>query len=296
MSDSYDSPFKVVNQRKYNTWCKYKTRIDTYGCGCQHDCSYCYAKALLKFRNNWDAQHPKMAFITDIEKAISIIPKNETIRLGSMTDCFQPIERKEMVTYETVKLLNRYGLNYLIVTKNSLVADERFISIYDKNLAHFQITITSTDNNICSGYENASPVEERIKAIEKLSALGFDISIRLSPFLFQWVDTKIINRIECKKILIEFLKVNHWIRKSFKIDYSDYTVKYGGHENLTLEKKIALVGQIKGIEQISIGEYVKDHYEYFRDNVNHNKEDCCNLGPLSITNEPEQLKLFNETA
>ena len=25
--------------------CMYPTRLDTYGCGCQHDCKYCYAKS-----------------------------------------------------------------------------------------------------------------------------------------------------------------------------------------------------------------------------------------------------------
>lgn len=30
--------------------CAYPTRLDTYGCGCAHDCDYCYAKALLHFR------------------------------------------------------------------------------------------------------------------------------------------------------------------------------------------------------------------------------------------------------
>lgn len=28
--------------------CHYPTRLDTYGCGCQHDCSYCYDKSLTK--------------------------------------------------------------------------------------------------------------------------------------------------------------------------------------------------------------------------------------------------------
>lgn len=30
--------------------CNYSVRLDTYGCGCGHDCDYCYAKSLLEFR------------------------------------------------------------------------------------------------------------------------------------------------------------------------------------------------------------------------------------------------------
>ena len=61
------------------------------------------------------------------------------------------------------------------------------------------------------------------------------------------------------------------------IDYSEYSLKYGGYENLQLDKKIELVNKITGFKQVSVGEYVKSHWEYFRDNVNFNKEDCCNL-------------------
>ena len=35
--------------------CNYNKRLDTYGCGCAHDCKYCYAKSLLSFRNLWNA-------------------------------------------------------------------------------------------------------------------------------------------------------------------------------------------------------------------------------------------------
>ena len=45
----FNSPYKKLD-RKVNTWCKYTTRLDTYGCGCQHDCQYCYARGLLYWR------------------------------------------------------------------------------------------------------------------------------------------------------------------------------------------------------------------------------------------------------
>lgn len=118
----------------------------------------------------------------------------------------------------------------------------------------------------------------RIAAIEKLNALGYDVSVRLSPFIPQYVDIDKINGIKCDKILIEFLKVNAWVMKWFDgIDYSEYKVKCGGYWHLPLDRKIELVNRITGFEQVSVGEYVKEHYEYFRDNVNYNPDDCCNL-------------------
>ena len=151
------------------------------------------------------------------------------------------------------------------------------MNIYDNELAHFQISITNTNDDKCLKYEKASLISDRIKSIEKLYKNGFDISIRLSPFIIEFIDFKILNSIKCNKILIEFLKVNHFIKKCFKIDYSNYALNYGGYNNLMLENKIEQIKNIDCFDQISVGEYVEKHYLYFKEHINYNKKDCCNL-------------------
>lgn len=273
----FKSFFKDVDNRKFNTWCKWTKRLDTYGCGCAHDCKYCYSKSLLNFRGLWNPAAPAVADLKKIEAKIKKLPAGSIVRMGGMTDCFQPCELEHRTTYETIKLLNKYGIGYLIVTKSHIIATDEYISILDKDLAHIQITVTTTDDELCRQYENASPPSMRIAAIEKLHAMGYDVAVRLSPFIPEFVDVDKINAIKCDKILIEFLKVNTWVRKWFDIDYSEYTLKFGGYWHLPLERKIELASLITGFEQVSVGEYVKEHYEYFRANVNHNPDDCCNL-------------------
>lgn len=281
----FNSPYKQLD-RKINTWCKYTKRLDTYGCGCQHDCHYCYAKSLLSFRGFWNTTEPAEARLQTIRDEVRKLTTNDVVRIGGMTDCFQPIENTKRITYKTIQLLNFFKINYLIVTKSDMVANEEYLKIYNEKLAHFQITITSTSSN---EYEKAPAPKRRIEAVEKLQESGFDVSIRLSPFIIQNIDFKILNKIKCNKILIEFLKVNYNVRKWFNINYDDYSLKFGGFEHLELYHKIELVKKIKGFEQVSVGEYVKDHYEYFRDYVNFNKDDCCNL---NLYFYPEsQLKL-----
>lgn len=289
----FQSFYKQINQRKYNTWCNYQHRIDTYGCGCQHDCSYCYAKCLLNFRGNWNTKEPSLANLSKVKSIVRVLPKNVVIRMGSMTDCFQPIELKNRLTYETIKLLNKCKINYLIVTKSHIVSNPEYLEIYDKDLAHFQITITNTDDKKCATYEKASPPGKRIKSIETLHELGFDVSVRLSPFIEGFIDYDILNSIKCNKILIEFLKVNHWVRKWFNIDYLEYMVKYGGYRHLPLYKKLILLKNITGFDQLSVGEYVCDHHEYFKENINYNKKDCCNLSlKYRLIPNYSQLNLF----
>jgi len=289
----FKSHFANIDGRKFNTWCRYTTRIDTYGCGCQHDCSYCYAKSLLAFRGLWNPQNPLISNVAAIRNSIKSLQRFSVVKLGGMTDCFQPLELSKRITYKTILWLNEYKINYLIVTKSDLVATDEYIDIYDKQLAHFQISITSTNDKICNKYENATSTTNRIKAIEKLSKMGFDVSVRLSPFIPEFIDNNIINSIKCDKILIEFLKVNHWIRKWFVIDYEPYSLKYGGYNHLTLDCKIKKVDDINKFAQKSVGEYVFEHHMYFRENVNYNKFDCCNLDlKTNLVNEFKQLTLF----
>lgn len=249
--------------------CRYNTRLDTYGCGCSHDCSYCYAKSLLDFRGLWDAAEPSVADIRKIERKIAKLPAGTIIRLGGMTDCFQPLEEQMRVTKATIELLNRYGIGYLIVTKSDLICE--YMSILDKDLAHIQISTTWIP---C---EKAVSTERRIKAIEALSDAGFDVAVRLSPYIPQFVDFERLNSIRCKKIIVEFLRVNHWIKKWLPLDYSDYTVKQSGYQHLPLEKKIGYLSKITGFDEVSVCDDTDEGYAYFRECVNWDKEDCCNL-------------------
>lgn len=194
-----------------------------------------------------------------------------------MTDCFQPIEAIEQVTYQTIQTLNEYKVPYLIVTKSSMVADDKYTKILDRKLAHIQITVTTIDDNLAVKYEKASLPSQRIKAIEKLQRLGYDIQLRLSPYIPDYIDLEVLNKVKCDKILVEFLRVNSWIRKWFDIDYTEYTLKQNGYYHLPLEKKIEYLKGINGFKEITVCEDVTEHYLYWKEHFNVNKIDCCNL-------------------
>lgn len=258
--------------------CKYPIRLDTYGCGCQHDCNYCYAKSLLSFRNLWDAKNPSVADIPDLKRKINKVKRGTILRLGGMTDCFQPCEMDYQITYKIIKYLNKRRIGYLIVTKSHLVANDEYMAIYDKELAHIQITTTMLDDDryMELKYEKASLPSKRIEAIKKLQDAGFDVAIRLSPIIEEFMDFDKLNSLGINKAIVEFLRVNHWIKKWFDIDYSKFTLNQSGYNHLELEDKKRILDKIK-IPTISICEDVTEHYNYWVENVNPNKEDCCNL-------------------
>lgn len=272
----YKSFYKSVGGNEGNK-CHYSTRLDTYGCGCSHDCKYRYAKSLLNFRGLWNPTEPSVADIEKIKRKIRRIPEGSVVRLGGMTDCFQPIEKTYRVTYETIKALNEARVGYLIVTKSAMIGDDEYVDILDKDLAHVQVTVTTTDDNLSVTYEKASKPSERIRAIEKLNANGIDVQLRLSPFIPQFVDFDRLNSVHCDKILVEFLRVNSWIKKWFDIDYSEYTISQSGYMHMPLGKKIEYIRKVNGFKEISVCEDESTAYEYWKNEFNQNPDDCCNL-------------------
>lgn len=260
--------------------CKYPVRLDTYGCGCSHDCSYCYAKSLLEFRGLWHPESPAVGDMAKISKQVQKLPR-QVIRLGGMTDCFQPVEAIHKITYKTIRLLNRHRIPYLIITKPPMVAEEEYLALMDKKLAHIQFTLTFTDDELYKrvGIEKAPLPSWRIRAIEKLEEHGFDTCIRLSPYIPEFIDIGVLGAIRCDKVLVEFLRVNHWIRKWLggKCDLSPYTRTFHGYDHLPFEKKRELVAKMGTAHTITVCDFEPEYLNYWKKQFNPNPDDCCNL-------------------
>ena len=106
---------------------------------------------------------------------------------------------------------------------------------------------------------------------------GFDVSIRLAPFLYKTADFDKINNIKVDKCLVEFLRVKPSMQKHLPfIDFNDYKLKEGGYRHLDISTKLAVIKKLK-FKELSVCDDVWRHYQYFKNNINYNPEDCCNL-------------------
>lgn len=262
--------------------CHYPTRLDTYGCGCQHNCGYCYARSLLAFRGLWNPMLPATADIKEIRKIIvNKLHPGDVVRLGGMTDCFQPLEKGRKLTYRTIQMLNARKVHYLIVTKNNLIASEPYLEVMDPALAHIQVSITTSDAELSKRLEPGAPVpEERRAAVETLQSRGFDTSVRLSPFVPEFISIPWVNAIACEKVLVEFLRVNTWIERWLKdlpVDLKPYTYFNAGYKHLPLFQKRKLLEKITGFREVTVCEDVPEHWSWWKAHVNANPNDCCNL-------------------
>ena len=75
---------------------------------------------------------------------------------------------------------------------------------------------------------------------------------------------------------MEFLRVNGWIKKWFPdLDYQKYILRQSGYWHLPLEEKIRILEKIH--LPLTVCEDVTEHYEYWKQHINPNPLDCCNL-------------------
>ena len=275
--NEFKSFYKTVTGNEENR-CYYPTRLDLYGRGCFYNCNYCYAKQLLNFRKLWHPEDVGVAPLLDVLKTIKKIPAGSVVRLGGMTDCFQPIEKKYENTYNAIKALNRKGVHYLIVTKSNMVATPKYLDVLDKDLAHIQVSIPTNNDDVLLATDNAPKYELRKNTIETLYNEGFDVSLRLSPFLFETVDYDVINNINVDKCLVEFLRTKPSLEKELEqvVTFNDYTIKEGGYRHLPLDKKLKVLNKLH-FKEMTVCDDVQEHYDYFQENYNYNKNDCCNL-------------------
>ena len=285
--------FKKCFRETDYTNCIASRHLDTYGRGCYYNCSYCYGKANMNSRGRWHPNNPAVASMENIAKQIkNHFPKGSVARLGGLSDCFQPIEKIYRRTYNTIRLLNKKKVHYLCVTKSPLVASQEYLDIYDPKLAHFQISITSTDNDYLKKISPRVPTfEESKQTIETLYDNGFDVIIRASPFFYKHMDYDKLNSIQCDKILIEFLYINGNINKycGKYIDKEDYTFHQGdgsGYNISTIpgEKQIEIVKEnITNFKEINICNGFPELQGYFTD-FNCNSDFCCNLRGVTKKN------------
>jgi DNA repair photolyase len=160
--------------------------------GCMHSCFYCYARFMKKFTGHME---PWGKFIDVKVNAPELIPDRtskftgKSIFLSSVTDPYIPLERKYRLTRRILEKLISLQPDLGIQTKSDLVL--RDIDLLKKfKSCEVGLTITTLDDDLRKEIEPfTSPVQNRLKALEKLNEEGIKNYVFIGPilpFLTDW--------------------------------------------------------------------------------------------------------------
>ena len=186
--------------------CPIPFHFDTYR-GCHYGCIFCFARDLIEFQRrnkNGKEQHQSyiegnspiglqrwidkvMASEYDYSKAELVAFKERIpIKIGATSDPFPLVEREEHITYDCLKILDKYDYPVQISTKNPEVFLDYASEFIDSNIA-FNVSCSFIDDDVARKIEvGAISPTKRLDAIRKLSEMGYRITVRLQPFILPY--------------------------------------------------------------------------------------------------------------
>jgi len=145
--------------------------------------------------------------------------KRGTVLLSSVTDPYQPLEKRYELTRQALKRILRYGYPISILTKSALV--ERDVDLL-RRFEHCQVgvTVSVLNEDVRRAFEPYSPPsKDRLNALRRLGKNGVQTYVFLGPMLpgFSEEDLEEILD-ECKQV-----GVHHILIDKLNIKYGNWS-------------------------------------------------------------------------
>jgi DNA repair photolyase len=177
--------------------------------GCEHGCVYCYARPTheyLGFNAGPDFESKIMVKYDAAELARREMMKRSwqptVVSISGVTDPYQPIERRLRITRSVLETMLEFRNPVGIITKNALVTRDIDIlaEMAAMNGAAVYLSITTLDRDLARRMEpRTSSPENRLRALEKLSAAGIPTGVMMAPLIPGLTDEEIPSLLEAVK-------------------------------------------------------------------------------------------------
>ena len=177
--------------------------------GCTHACKYCYASFMKRFTN-----HPELwgEFVDikiwpEINKPGKYAGKEAFF--CSVTDPYQPLEKKYMRTRALLEQLLDTGISISISTKSDLILRDLDL-IKQFPSAHVSWSINTLDEDFRKEMDRAVSIERRLSAMKQFYEAGIQSTCFISPIFPGITDVKaIIERVngQCNLVWLENLNL-----------------------------------------------------------------------------------------
>jgi len=210
--------------------------------GCGHSCVYCYARFIKRFTGhteNWGSFVDARINIADILKKQlkSSKYKGEQIYIGTVTDPYQPAEKKYGLTRSILQVLMDYDNPVSILTKSDLVLRDIDLLKKFKNI-DINFTVTTLDEKWKKFTEpNSSTIKQRLTATEKLVKNSITVFTMTGPYWPIFTDPEILFR--------EFKKAG--VSRVFTESFNTVGGNWTGVEDVLLKHYPKLLAKIKEI-------------------------------------------------
>lgn len=175
----------MIYKNKDTSWFGIDYTMNIYK-GCCHGCIYCDSRSDCYSIDNFDTVRAKDNAPLMIRNELQKKRNTGVIGTGSMSDPYNPFERKYGLTRSALEFIHSNKFGVAIATKSDLIT--RDIDILARIKQHSpvlaKITITSCDDELCKLIEpHVAVSSKRFSAIEQLASHDIFTGILLMPVL-----------------------------------------------------------------------------------------------------------------
>lgn len=161
--------------------------------GCEHGCIYCYARpthAWLGLSPGLDFER-KLLYKPDaaeqLERELARPGyRPATMVLGSVTDPYQPVERRLLLTRQILKVLRACRHPLAVTTKSALVLRDLDLlgAMAADQCVAVQISIATLDGELARRLEpRAASPKRRLEVVRELAQAGISTGVLVSPLI-----------------------------------------------------------------------------------------------------------------
>jgi DNA repair photolyase len=167
--------------------------------GCGHGCRYCYARFMKRFtghKEEWGTFVDVKTNIAEVlEKQIkSKKYRGEIIYIGTVTDPYQPLEKKYRLMRKILGILVNHDNPVSILTKSDMVL--RDVDLLKRfNDIDVNFTVNTLDEKWKKLVEPDSPtVRKRLEAMKRLTRKGISVFAMMGPYWPIFTDAEALFR------------------------------------------------------------------------------------------------------
>lgn len=154
--------------------------------GCSYGCTYCYAAFFapdVRLQANWGNWVRVKTDAVEVIRRMRTDLRGKTVYMSSVTDPYQPIERRLNLVRDVLPILAERGVRLVVQTRSPLVV--RDLDLFGR-FEHLRInmTVTTDSREVQQAFEPRCPTNSRrLAAITRLTAAGLNTCITMTPLL-----------------------------------------------------------------------------------------------------------------
>ena len=191
--------------------------------GCQHQCSYCYARFMKRFTGHTE---PWGEFVDVKINAPDLLRREITrkhkdrVWVSGVCDPYQPLEGKYKLTRQCLEILAEHHWPVTIQTRSPLVT--RDIDVLQRMpQLEVGLSIGTADDAIRKLFEpNAPSIQSRLAALAKLHEAGLYTFVMIAPILpgAEALPELLAGKVD--RVILDRMNYNHsdWVYKKYHLE------------------------------------------------------------------------------